>query len=101
MVNDYFLIVKIDHGNRPWWGLSVDYLDKLNEWDGKYFLVLLVSANEGWVYSKDEIIYNTNNELWYYNQTRNRYQIRVNNMRDSNSFISHWQFFNKIGVETS
>jgi hypothetical protein len=99
ILNDYFLIVKIDHGKNPWWKLDADYLTNLNDWDGQFFLVLLVSANEGWVYGKDEINNNIHNESWKYGEKDYNYRIHFNKMKDANWFVSHNQFLKKIGIE--
>ena len=44
------LIVKISRSARPFWGVGEKYLDFLDSFD--YFLVLLTSDTEGWIFSK-------------------------------------------------
>lgn len=99
ILNEYFLIVKISRVKNPWWGVDADYLDKLNDWEGQYLLVLLVSANEGWVYTKDEINDNIYNGLWRYREKDYNYKIHYHKLKDINSFPSQRQFLKKIGIE--
>jgi hypothetical protein len=51
-----FLIVKISRSSKPFWGVAKDFIDFFNELD--YYLVLLTSPREGWVFSKSDVIAN-------------------------------------------
>ena len=56
------LIVKISRSPRPFWGVGKKYLDFLDGFD--YFLVLLASNREGWMFSKNEVKANIASEKW-------------------------------------
>ena len=100
ILNDSFLIVKRSQGKKPWWGVGKKYIDILNEWGGKYFLVLLISGKEGWVYSNNEIKNNVIDGYWKLREEDQNYKIYPAVVKDANSFISHKQFLKKIGIET-
>ncbi|MEW6660241.1 MAG: hypothetical protein AB1424_16465 [Thermodesulfobacteriota bacterium] len=80
-----FLIVKISRDKKPFWGVDADYLDRLNDWEGYFFLVLLISSNEGWVYGKNEINNNIYNGLWKYREKNFNYIIHFSEIKDGNS----------------
>ena len=98
ILNDNFLIVKRSEGGR-WWGVKKKYIELLNEWGGKFYLVLLINNHEGYVYSKNEINNNIEDGTWRHGQNKD-YNIYPAVTKDIYSFMSHKQFLKKIGIET-
>lgn len=91
-----FLIVKISRSNKPFFGVGKAYIELLNLIDN-YFLVLLVSGGEGWVYSKPEINSNIEKAVWKLNEKDSNYKINYYTLKDQNLFTSHAEFLRKIG----
>ena len=93
------LIVKISRSKRPFFGLTKDILDVLDTLKiNNYFLALLVSNKEGWIYSKSEVQSNINNSAWKLRQKDKNYKINPNTLKDDNLFTSPAQFLNKFDI---
>ena len=75
-LKDKVLIIKISRTNKPFWGGGKKYLDLL---DGRfeYFLVLLVSSNEGWVFSEAEVKLNIAGNRWRLRDRDQNYKIYI------------------------
>jgi len=91
-----FAIIKISRSAKPFWGVGKDYIEFLNN-TGNYFLILLTSNREGWVFTKTEINNNINSAKWRLRVEDNNYKINVP-LPDSNSFITPSHFLKKIGA---
>jgi len=92
-----FLIVKISRSKTPFWGIGKDFLDLLNKFEQiHYFLVLLVSGKEGWVFSRQEVNANIRSEKWKLREADNNYKINWP-LPDTNSFTSPDTFLKRIG----
>jgi hypothetical protein len=92
-----FAIIKISRSDKPFWGVGKDYIDFLNN-TGNYFLVLLVSNREGWVFTKAEINNHINSANWRLREADNNYKINVP-LPDTNSFTTPSHFLRKIGLD--
>ena len=92
-LNNKVLIIKFSGTNKPFWGVGKKYLDLL---DGRfdYFLVLLASGNEGWVFSETEVKRNIANDTWRLAKDQN-YKINVP-LPDRNSFSSPERFLQMV-----
>lgn len=95
-LNGKFFIVKISRSNKPFFGVGKPYIELLNLIDN-YFLVLLVSEREGWIYSKAELNSNITNKVWRLNDKDDNYKINYYTLKDRNLFTSHSEFLRKIG----
>ncbi|MCC6694833.1 MAG: hypothetical protein IT365_04285 [Candidatus Hydrogenedentes bacterium] len=85
-----FMIVKISRTGRPFWGVDKKYIDLLNKLDN-FYLVLLVSAGEGWVFSKSQVNMHIASKRWEVAKDNN-YKINPP-LPDVNWFIGVEQFF--------
>jgi hypothetical protein len=95
-VNGKVLIVKISRSRKPFYGVNGTLIGLLNNLDN-YYLVLLVSETEGWIYSKSEINSNIQNGVWRLREDDNNYKINYGTLRENNLFTSHAQFLEIIG----
>jgi len=96
LFNGKFMIVKISRSKKPFWGVGKAFIDLLNSLDD-YYLVLLVSSAEGWVFTKREINTNIQSRRWNLREADNNYKINYP-LPDSNSFLSVKSFFKKLGL---
>ena len=91
-----FIIVKISRSKRPFWGLGKEFVDLLNKFDQiRYFLVLLVSSREGWVFSRDDVNANIRSQKWKLREADNNYKINWP-LPDANSFSSTDVFLQRV-----
>jgi hypothetical protein len=97
LLDGRFLIIKISRSERPFWGVGKDYIDFLNGLN-KYYLVLLVSAREGWVFSKTDVDANIRSQKWKLREDDNNYKINPP-LPDRNSFAGAKSFRQKVGVD--
>ena len=97
LLGNKFLMVKISRLEKPFWGIGKKFIDFLNNTD--YFLVLLVSNREGWVFSKAEVNSNINNKKWNLREADNNYKIH-SPLPDRNSFYSPEKFLEKIKMQS-
>ena len=95
-VNGKLLIVKISRSKKPFWGVGKEYIDFLNLLD-EYYLVLLVSGREGWVFAKSEVNANIRSKKWNLREADNNYKINYP-LPDKNSFFSPRNFQKKLGL---
>ena len=91
MLNGKILIVKISRTNPPFFGVGQQFLEFLDPFD--YFLVLLTSNREGWIFSKQEIKLNIANNTWRLSKTD--YKINRHTLLDRNYFSSPDRFLKK------
>lgn len=84
------LIVKVSRISNPWWGVVKRHIDQLNSFDN-YYVVLLVSAQEGWVFNKRQVNAQIASKKWKVAKDNN-YKIG-GKMPDANWFIGVNQFF--------
>lgn len=89
------LIVKISRSTKPFFGVDKSIIDSLDRSDIDYFLVLLTSNREGWLFSKEEIRANTG-DRWRLRKTDNNYKINSHTLPTLNSFSSPDRFLEKI-----
>ena len=87
------LIVKISRSARPFWGVGEKYLDFLDSFD--YFLVLLTSNTEGWIFSKKEVKANIAGDKWRLREQDRNYKINMP-LPDQNSFFSSESFLKRV-----
>ena len=91
--NGKFLVVKISRSKRPFWGVGKDFIDFLNGLHA-FYLVLLTSEREGWVFSKAEINRNIGSGRWGLGQDG---QYKINwPLPDANAFHSRETFKAKL-----
>lgn len=92
-LNNKVLISKMSRKTKPFRGVGKKYLDLL---DGRfeYFLVLLASSNEGWVFSETEVKRNMANDTGRLAKDRNC-KIHVP-LPDHNSFSSPERFLQMV-----
>lgn len=95
ILRNKFLMVKISRIEKPFWGIGKDFIDFLDNSD--YFLVLLVSNREGWLFSKTEVNSNIKNKKWNLREADNNYKIHTP-LPDRNSFYSPDNFLKKAGL---
>ena len=94
-----FMIVKISRSQKPFWGVGKKYIDLLDKNDD-YFLVLLCSPNEGWMFVKSEINAHIRNNSWKLREKDNQYKIN-SPLPDKNSFASPEDFLRRWGAHQS
>jgi len=85
-----FIIVKISRNNKPFWGVGKDFIDFLNSLNN-YYLILLTSGNEGWVFNKSEVNYFIDRKKWNLRNADNNYKINPP-LPDKNSFFTYKKF---------
>ena len=88
------LIVKISRSKKPFFGVDKSIIDSLDRNDIDYFLVLLTSNKEGWIFSKGEIKANIVDK-WQLRKTDNNYKINWHTLPDRNSLSSPDFFLKK------
>ena len=96
LLNSRLTIVKISRSKKPFWGLGKNVVDFANELDD-YFVVLLISSREGWVFGKTEVNANIKSRKWNLRQDDNQYKIN-SPLPDRNSFFSPRNFLKKMGL---
>ncbi|MBW2066521.1 MAG: hypothetical protein JRJ03_16550 [Deltaproteobacteria bacterium] len=89
-----FMVVKISRSKRPFWGVGRDFVELLNSLDD-YWLVLLVSHREGWVFNKKEVNFHISSAKWRLREADNNYKINFP-LPDGNSFSSPDNFLKKV-----
>jgi hypothetical protein len=94
--NKKAMIVKISRIEKPFWGVGKKYIDIFNSQDD-YYLVLLVSSREGWVFTKSEVNSRIINEQWKLEGKKTDYKIHFP-LPDRNSFFSPENFLRKDTV---
>lgn len=97
ILNKNFMIVKISRSDKPFWGVGKDIIDLLNLVE-EYYLVLLISSREGWVFTKSEINANIKSKKWNLRHADNNYKINFP-LPDKNSFFSPKNCLKKLGLE--
>lgn len=97
--NGTFLIVKISRSKKPFWGVGKEFIDFLNSLNN-YYLVLLTSGKEGWVFNKSEINNFIEIKKWNLREADNNYKINFP-LPDKNSFMTRKKFFKIAGVDES
>ncbi len=91
-----FLIVKISRSKRPFWGLGKEFIDFVNELNN-YYVVLLISPREGWVFSKSEVIANIRSEKWRLREADNNYKINPP-LPNVSTFAGKARFYEKLRI---
>jgi len=80
-----FLVIKISRSKKPFWGLTKAIIQFLDE-NLSYHLVLLTSASQGWVFTKDEVAAYTRSKKWNLDGSGQQYKINMP-LPDSNMFF--------------
>lgn len=93
--NSSFMIVKISRTDKPFWGVGKKFIDFFNKGKDNYYLVLLVSGREGWVFDKHDINYHIGMGYWKLNPKDDNYKINPP-LKDKYSFSTHKQFLVNI-----
>lgn len=97
LFNGKFMIVKISRSEKPFGGgVGKDFVDLLNSQDD-YYLVLLVSPREDWIFTKSEVNAHIRSKRWNLREADNNYKINYP-LPDSNSFFSPRNFLKKLGL---
>lgn len=96
IIDGKFAIIKISRSDKPFWGVGKSYIDLLNS-SNNYFLILLTSGREGWLFTKAEINGNINSGKWRLRVDDNNYKINLP-LPDINSFITPTHFLKKAGI---
>ena len=94
--NGKLMIVKISRSKKPFWGVGKEFIDLLNLLDD-YYLVLLISGREGWVFSKTEVNAHIKGKKWNLREADNNYKINYP-LLDKNSFFSPSNFLKRLGL---
>ena len=96
LLNNNFLIVKVSR-KKLFCGVMKKFIDFLNNDEITYFLVLLTSSRDGYVFSKQEINNNIKKGYWKLS-TQVQYLIYPSSLehRNRNVFSSPEDFFEKI-----
>jgi len=96
--NEKFMIVKICRKKvQPFWGVGKKFIDCFNSTEDEYFLVLLVSPESGWVFTKREINNYIENKQWRLDSKGKDYKIYYP-LLDRNSFYSKESFLGKLVI---
>ena len=74
LVDGTFMIVKISRSQTPFWGVGRGFIELMNSLDN-YFLVLLTSSYQGWVFTKSEVNANISSRRWKLREKDNNYKI--------------------------
>lgn len=96
LLNKKFMIVKISRSKNPFWGVGKDFIEFLNLFDN-YYLVLLTSPSEGWVFTKSEVNGYIGNKRWKLREADNNYKINYP-LPDGNSFFSPSGCLKRLGL---
>ena len=96
LFNGKFTIVKISRIKKPFWGVGKEFVDLLNSLDD-YYLVLLISPREGWVFTKGEVNSHIKSRRWNLREADNNYKINYP-LPDGNSFFSTKHFLKNLGL---
>jgi hypothetical protein len=91
-----FLIVKISRTEKQFWGLGKEFIDFANELKN-YYVVLLISPREGWVFSKSDVNANIQSKKWRLRVADNNYKI-YQPLPDRNTFAGKARFYEKLGI---
>ena len=78
------LVINISRSDRPFWGVGEKYLNFLDSLD--YFLVLLTSNREGWLFAKKDVKANIAGDKWRLRERDRNYKINMP-LPDRNSFL--------------
>lgn len=97
LINKTFMVVKISRSEKPFWGLGKKILDLLNLLE-EYYLVLLISSHEGWIFTKSEVNANIKSKKWNLREADNNYKINYP-LPDKNSFFSPQNCLKKLRLD--
>ena len=90
------LVIKISRSSKPFWGLTKEIIDFINDYFDHYFVVFLTLNSKGWVFSKTEVISHTSSEEWALALDGN---YKINSpLSDNNLFTSIESFKSKLGL---
>ena len=92
-----FLIVKISRTEKLFWGLGKEFINFANKL-GNYYVVLLTSPREGWVFSKADVNANIGSDRWRLREKDNNYKINPP-LPDRNEFAGKARFYEKLGIK--
>lgn len=92
--NGRLMIVKISRSAKPFWGVGKDIIDLLSDLDD-YYLALLISPKEGWLFTKSEVTTHIGSRKWNLRSADNQYKIN-GPLPDRNSFFSLEKLLEKL-----
>lgn len=91
-----FLVIKISRSPKPFWGLTQEIMTLLNS-HFLYSLILLKSASQGWVFSKEEVMHFIGRRAWNLDGKGLQYKINMP-LPDANMFFGPKGCLKKLGV---
>ena len=95
---EHFIIIKISRRGNTFWGLTKKYVDKLNDREN-YFLVLLDSDTSGWFFNKVGINKKIGEGEWNLQVPTDQYKINYNTIKyEGKRFTSPNQFLEMAGL---
>ena len=96
------LVIKISRTPRPFWGVGRKYIEFFNNlFQIRWVLVLLQAENQGWVFCKDEIMWNLGQNIWKLRHKDDNYKINFNTLGESNKFSSMRTFRDLLNRSTN
>jgi hypothetical protein len=94
LFHDKVIVVKISRSTPPFWGVGKKYIDLLESLDD-YYVVLLISEREGWVFNKLDVRASIKSRKWKLRAADGNYKINLP-LPDRNSFFSLENLLKKI-----
>ena len=96
-LDEKFLIIKISRSRRPFWGLSKKIIDYLtNDYlKGNFYLILLQSNNEGWIFNNNDIYEYIEKGKWNL-ASDNNYKINYNTISGSSQHFKSTSEFHEL-----
>lgn len=86
MIDDSPCIVKISRTSKTFWGVGRIYVDRFSEF-GNFFIILLTTRSQGWIFSKQEVHYFIQSNHWNLREKDQNYKINPP-LPDKNYFSS-------------
>lgn len=90
-----FLIIKISRSKRPFYGLTKEILDFLNE-GLDYKVIFLKSSSQGWVFNKEEISHYIKSKQWKLDSSKAQFKVNFP-FPDSNFFFGPKGCLKRLG----
>lgn len=91
-----FLVIKISRSKKPFWGLTKEIMNVLND-HFPYNLILLKSSSQGWVFSKEEVMNFIERRVWNLDGKGLQYKINMP-LPDDNMFFGPKGCLKKLGA---
>lgn len=91
------LIIKLSRPPWQFWGVGEKYINYFNTHYQNYILILLVSEDQGWFYTKKEVNELINNGKWHLRKKDLNYKI-ISPLKNAVFFNSYNDFITKINT---